>query len=269
MQIQIIQNGRVLQTITHEGQAYVKVPGEGEYTLRLRNQGPVRRLAVVSVDGINVINGEDAGHDGSGYLVNPWGAVDIPGWRRDDNTVAAFSFTDQEESYADQTGRGTSNVGVIGLAVFDEKPSVKVPFIPETAWSFQYESHSGPTLKGGGDMNILRSMSLGGKEPQARSMSSNSSVPVSACGPATADDCAQSTVADVGTGYGGETTFHTKTYNFERATETPVEVVVLRYATRERLKSWGVPVDAPMAPTPNPFPMSSGVSCPAPAGWEG
>ena len=48
-------------------------------------------------------------------------------------------------------------------------------------------------------------------------------------------------------------------------------VTVLHYATYERLKSWGVPIDEAPAkrPTaPNPFPASQ-AGVPAPPGWVG
>ena len=116
MQLDIIHNGQVLRTLAHEGQNYASAPKGGTYAIRLRNTSPFRKLAVVSVDGINVVNGADAGVHGSGYVLDAYGTVDIPGWRRSDNTVAAFEFKEQGGSYAAQTGRGTSNVGVIGVA---------------------------------------------------------------------------------------------------------------------------------------------------------
>lgn len=56
---------------------------------------------------------------------------------------------------------------------------------------------------------------------------------------------------------------------FERASNKPAFVHVLRYATYERLKEWGVPIDTAVArKAPNPFPASM-AAVPAPPGWNG
>ncbi len=73
--------------------------------------------------------------------------------------------------------------------------------------------------------------------------------------------------SDVTTGYGAKTEMHTCSVSFQRATQAPAEVVSLRYATREKLLSWGVPVNQGVPARPNPFPGGYGV--PAPTGWTG
>ena len=75
---------------------------------------------------------------------------------------------------------------------------------------------------------------------------------------------------DVGTGYGREITFHTVETTFTKATEQPVLLLSIRYATRERLLSWGIVIEktnhGPLAA--NPFP-GAGPSVPPPSGWRG
>ena len=44
----------------------------------------------------------------------------IDGWRTSMSTVAAFRFSEIQDSYADRKGKGR-NVGVIGVAFFGEK----------------------------------------------------------------------------------------------------------------------------------------------------
>jgi len=272
MQIEIIQNGQILRTIHHEGQTYVEAPTSGKYSLRVRNESHGRKLAVISVDGINVINGEDAGVDGGGYVLSSYQTVDVLGFRRDDGTVAAFEFSEQGGSYAAKTGRGTSNVGVIGLAVFDEKVPVHVP---------QPRCHifSGGGMEGGGGM--LRSCSFGGSTNDSGFVQDSLCSAISSSG--TAESYSSTTIGatrsrvsksasvkDVGTAYGEEVSFHTTETSFARASTKPSVVLALRYATLARLKSWGVPVElantGPQAA--NPFPASQ-ADCPAPPGWGG
>ena len=118
--------GRSLSVHWHRGRAYVAGRPGDEYRLRLRNRSGERLLAVVSVDGVNVVTGETAAPRQSGYVLPPWGTVDIRGWRKSLSQTAAFYFTDLADSYAGRTGR-PDNVGVIGVALFREKPRRPMP----------------------------------------------------------------------------------------------------------------------------------------------
>lgn len=77
-------------------------------------------LAVVSVDGVNVIAGQSADPSQSGYVVSSRASIDIQGWRRSLSQTAAFYFTSLPDSYAARTGR-PEHVGVIGVAVFRKR----------------------------------------------------------------------------------------------------------------------------------------------------
>lgn len=270
MQIEIIgKKGRTLRSINHGGQTYIEAPAQGEYKIRLRNTSGSRRLAIVSVDGVNVLDGKDAGFDGRGYVLRPWETIDIPGWLRSDSKVAKFEFKEQGGSYAAQTGRGTSNVGVIGVAVYDEKVQVYAPVYAPTLQlvpvGIYKNSESTITNYGGSSCGVVSSQILraeSGVNPEDRV---RGYVLGAKCEPTLSVNAVQ----DVGTGYGHEASFYTETTTFNRATVSPALVLSVRYATRERLLSWGVPLDQPKAPmTPNPFPsLMSAV--PAPPGWRG
>src|SRR5947208_3637314 len=113
-------DGTALNVYVKDGQRYiVGTPGH-EYAVRIRNCTGERILAVASVDGVNVVSGETASPDQSGYVIDPYGSVEIVGWRKSLERMAAFYFTDLRDSYAARTGR-PGNVGVIGVAVFKEK----------------------------------------------------------------------------------------------------------------------------------------------------
>ena len=113
------KSGQVLPLYWHEGERHVAGEPGREYEIRLRNAGPGRVLAVTSVDGVNVITGRTASTAQSGYVLDPWGLVEIDGWRKSMDEVAAFYFTALRDSYAARTGR-PDNVGVIGVALFRE-----------------------------------------------------------------------------------------------------------------------------------------------------
>jgi hypothetical protein len=118
--MEILVDGRPLPTVRHAGKLYLPVPWVGaEYEIRVWNYGPLRVAAVVSVDGLSVVNGRPASEDSPGYLVAPYSSVVIKGWRRNLDAVAAFRFVGRDESYAGKTGR-PENIGVIGLVAIEE-----------------------------------------------------------------------------------------------------------------------------------------------------
>lgn len=113
------ETGRVMPVYWHNGERHIAGEPGREYEIRLSNRAGGRVLAVTSVDGVNVITGRTAAALGSGYVLDPWGLVEIDGWRKSMEQVAAFYFTALPDSYAARTGR-PENVGVIGVALFRE-----------------------------------------------------------------------------------------------------------------------------------------------------
>jgi len=112
--------GRSLPVYWHEGRAWVVGKPGNEYQLSLRSRQGEEVLAVLSVDGVNVITGETATVQQSGYLLSPWRPLEVRGWRKDLSRIAAFYFTSLPDSYAARTGR-PDNVGAIGVALFRKK----------------------------------------------------------------------------------------------------------------------------------------------------
>src|SRR5207249_3291834 len=115
------------QVYWHEGRAYVVGKPGNEYQVSLRNRLQEDLLAVVSVDGVNVVTGQTANPSQSGYVLAPRGGMDIQGWRRSLSQTAAFYFTSLPDSYAARTGR-PEDVGVIGIALFRKRqPAPRAP----------------------------------------------------------------------------------------------------------------------------------------------
>lgn len=115
------EEGRILPQYPHHGETWLPAePGHG-YAVRLRNLGAQRVLVVLSVDGVNAISGQTADTRQAGYVLGPWQVLEVDGWRKSMDAVARFVFVDPARSYAARTGR-PDNVGVIGIAVFGERP---------------------------------------------------------------------------------------------------------------------------------------------------
>jgi hypothetical protein len=112
--------GSTLPIYPHRGKLYVAGEPKHQYEIRVRNSSGRRVLAVTSVDGINVITGATAAQQQSGYVLGEAESVNIEGWRKSLSEVATFYFTSLGNSYAARTGR-PENVGVIGVALFRER----------------------------------------------------------------------------------------------------------------------------------------------------
>ena len=113
-------SGRVLPVHPRDGRHWVVgTPGQ-EYGVRVCNTTGGRVLAVMSVDGVNVVSGDTASPAQSGYVLDPRECTDINGWRKNLSSTAAFYFTELPDAYAARTGR-PENVGVVGVAFFRER----------------------------------------------------------------------------------------------------------------------------------------------------
>ena len=93
-------DSRRLPVYWHQGRAWVVGKPGNEYQVSVRSRRGEDLLAVMSVDGINVITGETASPQQSGYVLNSWRALDVKGWRKNLDRTAAFYFTELPDSYA-------------------------------------------------------------------------------------------------------------------------------------------------------------------------
>lgn len=120
-------DGRQLPVHWHQGQAYVVGTPGHEYRVTVRNRQGSDLLAVMSVDGVNVITGQTAHPLQSGYVIGPRTRLTVDGWRKSLERTAAFYFSALGDSYAARTGR-PDNVGVIGVALYRRKAEPPQPF---------------------------------------------------------------------------------------------------------------------------------------------
>lgn len=114
-------SGRFLTGFAANGNNFVTGTNSQRYSIFIKNHSPGRIEAVVSVDGLDVIDGKSASLNKRGYLIDPFGDLEIEGFRTSTNEVASFRFGSVRDSYANQKHGDTRNVGVIGLAMFHER----------------------------------------------------------------------------------------------------------------------------------------------------
>ena len=116
----VLVNGKKTREYSHEGKVFIESKNGTEFEIDLKNHYGSRVMAIVSVDGVDVINGKPATNESSGYIIGGNDAIRVKGFRKDNDTVGAFKFTSKENSYAEGTGEG-GNEGVISVRFFEEK----------------------------------------------------------------------------------------------------------------------------------------------------
>ncbi|HYQ01340.1 MAG TPA: hypothetical protein VER96_21860 [Polyangiaceae bacterium] len=133
------ENGAPLPSAYFAGQDYVAGSDGQRYVIQIENHTGNRFEAVATVDGLDVIDGKDGSMSKRGYLIDPWGTLQIDGFRRSQAAVAAFRFGAVKDSYAARKGNDR-NVGVIGVAFFHERGSV----LPWTERELQRRDSANP-----------------------------------------------------------------------------------------------------------------------------
>src|SRR5437016_687417 len=114
------QSGRFLPGLV-VGDRWFVVGEEGRrYSIVVRKRSDFRLEIVLSVDGRDVIDGRPASFRTRGYIVDPHRKVVVEGFRESTAAVAALDFGPVRESYAAEKYHNTRNVGVIGIALFNE-----------------------------------------------------------------------------------------------------------------------------------------------------
>lgn len=235
VEVQILVNGKPIPEYKGSlDKTFVEGRIGSEFSIRIKNHSHSRKRVVVSVDGMNVMNGKADWTDA--YVVSGYGDLVIPGWRINKNSVASFIFEEHRNTYANRTNKDTNNNGVIGVKIFEEE---KVNYINNDYQIWNSADYYSPIARGmskgevryssgyGKDTNSYGAISASLSSLQSMSMNQNQ---------IENDDAEQ-----IGTGWGNEKVFNTKTvyYNFEK---TPSATFLIYYDTAKGLKKHGIDV---------------------------
>jgi len=119
-EVKVLVDGYSRSVYNHYGRSYVEGRRGKRYVIRVHNRSRRRVEAVISVDGRDVIDGEQSRLTKRGYVIPPHSYIDVDGFRISMDEVAAFRFTSVPDSYTARMGTPWK-VGVIGVAIFPEK----------------------------------------------------------------------------------------------------------------------------------------------------
>jgi len=217
--IELVDDGtQALPTFDQGGRRYVLGQMGQRYQVRIVNPTSSRIEAVVSVDGLDAVDGHPANLNKRGYIVPAYGEVTIDGFRTSLDTVAAFRFSSVRDSYAART-RHARNVGVVGVAFFGERPPPVV----------HYESRP-----------LHRASPAADDAEQAPPPPSPAAAPSKS-----ASGAAEAARPGLGTQFGETRESRVVETSFVRATTSPTALSELRYDDREGLLSRGIQLDPP------------------------
>jgi hypothetical protein len=181
---------------------YLEARKSENYTIVIKNKTPDRIGVVIAVDGRNIISGKTSylRNNERMYIINPYGSLNLEGWRADLSTVNRFYFTDEEDSYSVRTFKDSSAMGVIAAAVYKEKDRLR-------------EHHKKRESK----KNTFRAPSAPSDTRDLKSLESESA----------------------GTGYGDDTYSPAVRVHFNPE-RTPVEKILVKYEWHDALCSKGI-----------------------------
>lgn len=270
--------GRELPTFYKGGQTYVLGGLSERYNLRVRNHTGTRVEAVITVDGRDVISGNVGDFtDERGYLIDAYGEVVIEGFRRSFDEVAAFRFSSPSSSYSARMGT-PENVGVIGVAVFPERPRPQPqpqPIArPRPAPKPSYSYEGGPRRMsersaGAGNLGTSQPAASAPAEERSRGDSAaDASASSRGAGRSKSgasgyyeydDEPASSPIDNLGTEYGESVNSAAREVAFVRANaKRPAALLTVRYDDEAGLEARGIEVYPRRRPVaqaaPDPFP---------------
>jgi hypothetical protein len=250
------ETGAALSPHYYRGEYWVAGRPGAKYSIEIRNRLGARLLAVTSVDGVNVLTGETAAWDQAGYVFEPGERYQVTGWRKSDAEVAAFTFTESPNSYAERTGR-PANVGVIGIALYRERQP--------HAWALPHRSEERLTSRlaapeASADATPPAATPPAATPPAATPPAATPPPATPAAGAAFASPpYAAAPRAELapklGTGHGEREYSYVNHTEFARQEPQPNEVIRVRYDSLDNLLAMGViRRERPLPPAVNPFP---------------
>lgn len=250
--VEIKVKGKPVRTYNYNNNNYIEARAGTEYTIRVCNDSWSRMLAVITVDGLNVISGQAQDESvGEGYIVPFRNSIEIKGFRKDTDTVGAFKFCKKGASYCNEKGLKGNN-GVIGVRLYREKKREPVYYKMATF------NEPDPGYK----------CSVDNSSTAAKPYDFGTTL--RSCGNTTDSYCYTSSVKsapdfDLGTTWGQKINDSVKTVEFENETYYCADHRIY-YDTRENLEKTGIVFwEEKLAVLPKAF----GAYATPPKGWKG
>jgi hypothetical protein len=217
-----------LRLFHRDGRSYVLGTIGARYSVVVTNSTARRVEAVISVDGLDAIDGKGADYvHKRGYILPAYGSATIEGFRTSLERVATFRFSSVADSYAGRQGQ-PRDVGVIGVAFFPEQAPVAVSQLPPAPREAAPQTNR----------------SAAAPPPPAAASAPSADVAAEQSSSAGALRRDRAERKGLGTEFGEARDSHVEETEFVRANATlPSDIVAFRYNDRAGLVALGFPMD--------------------------
>jgi hypothetical protein len=261
----ILVNGSRCKIYEHNGRKFIEAKEGSEYAVEFKNNSWEKILAVVSVDGLNIVDGEPATENGPGYVVDRYCSQKFLGFQYSNENVATFKFGSLGTGYASSKKDGSDkNAGIIGIRVWNEKPSPPAHSFPNVLHHEHFNPSipspiDGPNFPYGITGSTLPNFGLCGTD-------SNNLRGGLMMGVNEVYNCYTSAIlTDMETQWGESKTYKVKETTFER--QSIIYGTDIYYASRESLIAMGVNLgNEKRVSFPQSFPNKYAKP---PSGWKG
>jgi hypothetical protein len=279
MHVQV--NGRACKEYTHKGMSFIEARHGTNYTVKIKNDNPYRVMAVLSVDGLDVVTGKPAEETNAGYIIDAYSSLDVKGYRISDDNSASFIFTSKGKSYVQQVKSNATNAGVIGLRTFKEGLTI-IPIVWSGSYSYttlgNYTINTVPCTYtvGNTTTNVTGTTTATNNCSNYFNSTSVSNTNLNASfGTLRSTNVSSDTIKplshkqfDTGTGWGSKLEDKVTRVSFEKG-DMLVEMSVY-YASKEALVEMGVDLqNTPKIAKEPAMPKAFGNYCTPPKGWNG
>ncbi len=238
-----------LPRFANGGRTYVMGTIGSRYSIVIANPTARRVEVVLSVDGLDAMDGQPANYAAKrGYILPAYGDATIDGFRTSLDDVATFRFSSVADSYAGRLGQAR-DVGVIGVAFFPERAPVTVWQPPSPPPYYEPSPHARATpSRPAPKMDDLASSS---SSPSGGGAGGGASGSAQAAPSTAGADAANETATKrrgLGTEFGEARASRVETTEFARANAShPSQVVSIRYNDRAGLLALGIAIPQPYA----------------------
>ena len=234
------------------GNVFVEGRKKSAFYLEINNRHTTNNRkvkAIISIDGLSVVDGKPASDKSSGYIIEPLSNIVVKGWRTGINTINEFFFDKMDNSYSKSMGYGKQNVGVIGVMFFreyDDHYSRGMGWINNSLNISNEPIWNGvPTVGTGLPIATNQVGTAVNAKADARKY-----VDYSAFG----TNYTETQASGLGTGFGSEINSPSIKVGDIKFEETPFKIVTIYYDDRAGLEKRGIVLDR-RSNLPNPFPQ--------------
>lgn len=222
----------------HNNNTYIESREGSEYGIKVTNFNSYRVEALITVDGLDIIKGKPTSFDTRGYVLKAYESVIFEGYRVSDTNIRRFVFGRKgKDTYVNKVQEDSSNIGVIGVAVFKEFRDLTDHWDNILVLGNSSNSSKPELFKSG-----VSTTSGSTSDFRTRGLNFNASY--------------NSTQSDHGTNMGSSKKSHISNTFFTRDETYPVTTFAFQYRSKKILKSMGIVIHSNYQDSlPNPFPL--------------